>query len=171
MSVGVFDNRAQWIPQGKTGRNRWHDPSEEASIGRGKTYYHFAYTYSQQVNRSHPAVTEVLEKLSVGFDRYIKVLSHMRGEYLDLVKALSQGEVYHLERTVNKEEERNLLRTKKDEFLDRYLDWRRSGSPQSLDDLRRTAAEIRAMDPGFHFEDPGVDSGSAPDNAEAGRTD
>ncbi len=157
VSVGVFDNPAQWM-SAKTGRNRWHDPSEEASIGRGKSYYHFAYTYSQQINRSHPAVTDVLEKLSVGFDRYIKVLSHMRGEYLDLVKALSQGEVYHLERTVDKEERENVLRLRKDAFLDRYLEWRRSGSPGALEELRKSAAEIRALDPEFRFQDPVTDT-------------
>jgi hypothetical protein len=151
VSVGIFDNPGQWIAASKAGRSRIFEPNEEASIGRGKTYYHFAYTYSQQINRNHPAVTEVLEKLSVGFDRYVKILTFMRGEYLDLVKALSQGEVYHLERTINKEEEKELIRMKKDEFLDRYLDWRRTGSAESLDDLRRTAAAIRAMDPGFTF--------------------
>ena len=103
------------------------EPSEEASVGRGKTYYHFAYSYSQQINRRHPAITEVLEKLSVGFDRYIKILSHMRGEYLDLVNILSQGEVYHLERNVDKERERESLRQMQDEFLDCYIEWKRTG--------------------------------------------
>ena len=39
-------------------------PAEEAYIGRGKTYYHFAYTYSQQIHRRNQGVSEVLEKLS-----------------------------------------------------------------------------------------------------------
>lgn len=155
VSIGIFDNPRQWLadrfPAVKAERPRPNEPTEEASIGRGKTYYHFAYTYSQQVNRRHPAVTEVLEKLAVGFDRYIKVLSHMRGEYLDLVRSLSKGEVYHLERTVNKEQEIDLLRRKQDEFLDCYTAWRRTGAPEALEQLRRLTAEIQTLDPEFRF--------------------
>jgi len=155
VSIGVFDNPGQWLahrlPQVQPSKPRAGEPSEEASMGRGKTYYHFAWSYSQQVNRGHPGITEVLEKLSVGFDRYIRVLSHMRGEYLDLMKALSTGEIYHLERNINKEQERQQLKESQDAFLDSWLAWRRSGSPESLEELRRHAAAIRAVDPEFHF--------------------
>src|SRR6185436_10764355 len=82
VSIGIFDN-----PTGQAAQRRLQ-PSEEAYIGRGKTYYHFAYSYSQQMHRKNQGVSEVLEKLSVGFDKYIRILSHMRGEYLDLVKRL-----------------------------------------------------------------------------------
>jgi hypothetical protein len=155
VSIGIFDTPNQWLAQQvsetKPGRSRLYEPTEEASIGRGKTYYHFAFSYSQQVNRRNPAITEVLEKLSLGFDRYLKVLSHMRGEYLDLMKELSKGEIYHLERTVNKEQERQVLREKQDEFLDQYLNWKRTGSAEAMDELRRLALELKVMDPDFKF--------------------
>jgi len=157
VSIGIFDTPHQWLAQqvseARTNRVRHPEPSEEASMGRGKTYYHFAYTYSQQINRRHPAVTEVLEKLATGFDRYVKVLSHMRGEYLDLVETLSKGEIYHLERTVDKEQERQFLKSKHDEFLDHFLSWKGTGSDESLDAMRRLAAEIQALDPEFKFSD------------------
>ncbi|MDZ4804891.1 MAG: hypothetical protein SGI90_08540 [Candidatus Eisenbacteria bacterium] len=157
VSIGVFDNPGQWLahrlPQVQAPKNRAGEPTEEASMGRGKTYYHFAWSYSQQVNRGHPGITEVLEKLSVGFDRYIRVLSHMRGEYLDLMKALSTGEIYHLERNVNKEQERQDLKQGQDAFLDSWLAWRRTGTPESLEEVRRSAAVIRALDPDFHFNE------------------
>jgi hypothetical protein len=160
VSIGVFDNPGQWLahrlPQVQPMKPRTGEPSEEASMGRGKTYYHFAWSYSQQVNRGHPGITEVLEKLSVGFDRYIRVLSHMRGEYLDLMKALSTGEIYHLERNVNKEQERQQLKESQDAFLDSWLAWRRSGSAESLEELRRHAAAIRAVDPEFQFTEDGI---------------
>ncbi len=157
VSIGVFDNPGQWLahrlPHVQMPKYRAGEPTEEASMGRGKTYYHFAWSYSQQVNRGHPGITEVLEKLSVGFDRYIRVLSHMRGEYLDLMKALSTGEIYHLERNVNKEQERQDLKKGQDAFLDSWLAWRRTGTPESLEEVRRSAAVIRALDPDFHFNE------------------
>src|SRR5215813_1973171 len=119
VSIGIFDNPAM----AAASRARMQ-PSEEAYIGRGKTYYHFAYTYSQQMHRKNAGVSEVLEKLSVGFEKYIRILSHMRGEYLDLMKRLSQGEVYHLERSVDEAQHQELLRTKQDELLELYSAWR-----------------------------------------------
>jgi hypothetical protein len=165
LSIGVFDTPNQWlaaqVSDSRTSR-RVYEPTEEASIGRGKTYYHFAYSYSQQVNRRHPAVTDVLEKLSVGFDRYLKVLSHMRGEYLDLVKELSKGEIYHLERTINKEKEREVLKSKQDLFLDQFLSWKQTGSADALDEMRRLAAEIQVMDPEFKFADTNLRRDAGP---------
>src|SRR5215475_3895696 len=105
VSIGIFDN--PMIPAATRTKAQ---PAEEAYIGRGKTYYHFAYSYAQQVHRRNQGVADVLEKLSVGFDKYIKILSHMRGEYLDLMKRLSAGEVYHLERSVDEDQQRELLR-------------------------------------------------------------
>lgn len=155
VSVGIFDTPGQWladrIPDVRPGRDRPWDPTEETSVGRGKTYYHFAYSYSQQVNRQHPAITDVLEKLSVGFDRYLKILSQMRGEYLDLANMLSQGEVYHLEKSVDKERERAELRQLQDEFLDCYLEWKRGGGEAALTKLRRAAYAVQAADPDFRF--------------------
>jgi hypothetical protein len=136
VSIGVFDNPGQWLAHRlpRSSRRSQGPGAVRRSVdGRGKTYYHFAWSYSQQVNRGHPGITEVLEKLSVGFDRYIRVLSHMRGEYLDLMKALSTGEIYHLERNINKEQERQQLKESQDAFLDSWLAWRRSGSPESLE--------------------------------------
>jgi hypothetical protein len=178
ISIGVFDNPGQWLahrlPHVQMPKNRAGEPTEEASMGRGKTYYHFAWSYSQQVNRGHPGITEVLEKLSVGFDRYIRVLSHMRGEYLDLMKALSTGEIYHLERNVNKEQERQDLKKCQDAFLDSWLAWRRTGTPESLDEVRKSAAVIRALDPEFQFHEdekaPDLPMILAPDECRADGT-
>src|SRR5206468_10040579 len=106
-------------------------PSEEAYVGRGKTYYHFAYSYSQQMHRKNQGVAEVLEKLSVGFEKYLRILSHMRGEYLDLVKRLSSGEVYHLERSVDEASQQELIRVKQDELLELYSAWKKAPTAET----------------------------------------
>jgi hypothetical protein len=149
VSIGVFDNPAI------AGASRTRlQPSEEAYIGRGKTYYHFAYTYSQQMHRKNAGVSEVLEKLSTGFEKYLRILSHMRGEYLDLMKRLSNGEVYHLERSVDEHSQRELLRVKQDELLELYSAWRVSKSAESEENLERVVSEIRQLNPSFKFQLP-----------------
>lgn len=148
VSIGIFDNPGAAVTP------RRLQPAEEAYIGRGKTYYHFAYSYSQQMHRKNQGVSEVLEKLSVGFDKYLKILSHMRGEYLDLVQRLSGGEVYHLERSVNEHQQQELLRVKQDELLESYSAWKTDPCAARVEDLERIVGEIRQINPAFRFELP-----------------
>ncbi|MCX5800060.1 MAG: hypothetical protein NTX17_01525 [Candidatus Eisenbacteria bacterium] len=147
VSVGIFDNPALIL--GKT-RDKAR-PSEEASIGRGKAYYHFAYTYSQQVHKKNPPISEVLEKLSVGFDRYARILSHLRGEYSSIMNKLSKGEVYHLERTVDTEGKKELIKQKQNLLLDVYSEWKKTGAEHLQKKLDQIAGEIRTLDPSFDF--------------------
>jgi hypothetical protein len=149
ISIGIFDNPVM----AEAARNRMQ-PSEEAYIGRGKTYYHFAYSYSQQMHRKNAGVSEVLEKLSVGFEKYIRILSHMRGEYLDLMKRFSQGEVYHLERSVNEHSRMEMLRVKQDELLELYSAWKSEPTKEAEESLERVVSEIRQINPDFKFELP-----------------
>jgi len=149
ISIGIFDNAAGAGP----GRAKLQ-PAEEAYIGRGKTYYHFAYSYAQQVHRKNQGVSEVLEKLSVGFDKYLGILSHMRGEYMDLLKRFSQGEVYHLERSVDEASQQEMLRVKQDELLEHYTAWKQAPTAENEENLERVVGEIRQLNPEFKFELP-----------------
>jgi hypothetical protein len=101
VSIGIFDNPAM----AAAARARLQ-PSEEAYIGRGKTYYHFAYTYSQQMHRKN-AGSRTCWRSSRTVSRSTCASCHMRGEYLDLMKRFSQGEVYHLERSVDEHAQRS----------------------------------------------------------------
>jgi len=156
VSVGVIDNPTQTLLAGpgsaeSTHRGREWQPTEEATLGRGRTYYQFAYSYSQMVNRGNPAVSEVLHKLSRGFDKYIRILAHLRGEYLDIIQELSRGEVYHLERSVNQETEREQLQQSQDAFLDAYAVYRRDDNDVHRARLEQAAEAVRKLDPDFSF--------------------
>lgn len=150
VSIGIFDNP---VAPTATPRTRVA-PAEEAYIGRGKTYYHFAYTYSQQVHRRNQGVSEVLEKLSLGFDKYIKILSHMRGEYLDLAQRFSDGEVYHLERAVDESARQEILRAKQDQLLELYTQWQHAPSSEIEENVKRLVGEIQEIAPSFRFALP-----------------
>ena len=151
VSIGIFDNPV--APTAQPARAK-ATPAEEAYIGRGKTYYHFAYTYSQQIHRRNQGVSEVLEKLSVGFDKYIKILSHMRGEYLDLVQRFSEGEVYHLERAVDESARQEILKAKQDQLLELYSQWQVAPSDEIEENVKRLVGEIQEITPSFRFALP-----------------
>ena len=138
VSLGIFDN-PEMVPEAKgpdAPDGPLHQrPSEEAFIGRGRTYYRFAYTYSQQIHGRGAAVSDVLEKLSIGFDKYLRILTHMRGEYLNLLRSLSQGEIYHLERVVNESARQDAVKQKQDALLDLYLEWKRTHDSSLRDQM------------------------------------
>jgi hypothetical protein len=152
VSLGFFDEP----DAARSGRRRARSsvPAEEATMGRGRMYYQFAYVFAQQIYRKNGAVPEVLEKLSRGFDRYLRALAHMRGERLDLFGRLAQGEVYHLERSVSQESRRSALRVHQDDFLDAYLEWQRDRSASNRERLLAAARRVQEMDPTFRFEFP-----------------
>ena len=149
VSIGIFDN-----PHAAEANRAKTPPSEEAYIGRGKTYYHFAYSYAQQMHRKNAGVSDVLEKLSVGFEKYIKILSHMRGEYLDLVQRFSEGEVYHLERAVNESARQDLIKAKQDQLLELYTLWQNEPTAAIEEDVKRLVGEIQELAPSFRFSLP-----------------
>jgi hypothetical protein len=100
-----------------------------------------------------------MDKLSRGFDRYTRILAHLRSEYVDIVEQLSRGEIYHLERTVNAEERREKLLKRQDDFLDAYADWRRTGRDPARTRLEEAIQGLQSLDPEFKFDidaDPGV---------------
>ena len=156
VSLGIFGNPTATAPgraPEAAGRKPF-EPAEEAYIGRGKTYYRFAYSYSQQIHSPHAAITEVLEKLGAGFEKYLRILAHMRGEYLNLMDRLSRGEVYHLERSVDEARREVDIRELQDRFLDLFSEWKQTGSAEVRAQMQAVVKEIRALDPDFSFRFP-----------------
>ncbi|MFQ5511053.1 MAG: hypothetical protein ACE5EO_04325 [Candidatus Krumholzibacteriia bacterium] len=147
ISIGIFKN----------GRGGKLDPasllmnSEEAHMGRAKTYYNFAYSYSQSMFNKSSGVSEVLEKLSKGFERYVEILSHMRGEYFNILERLGKGEIYHLERSIDKDAVSEELKKLQDEFLDLYSDYMKTKNPSQRKKLEKMVKNIKRIDSSFNF--------------------
>jgi hypothetical protein len=90
----------------------------------------------------------------VGFDKYIRILSHMRGEYLDLVQRFSEGEVYHLERAVDESARQDRIKAKQDQLLELYSQWQQSPTAAIEEDVKRIVGEIQELAPSFRFSLP-----------------
>jgi hypothetical protein len=147
VSAGTFQS-----PPIRRGRGK-QEPIEEGYIGRGKTYYHFAYSYSQRLHRSNAVIPDVLEKLALGFDRYARILAHMRGEQKeDILARLTSGEVFVLERIVNREQAEERIIEVQDDLLDAISEHRRAPSAESRTRVARLASELTALRPGFRFD-------------------
>jgi hypothetical protein len=123
---------------------------EDVDLGRGKSYYDYAFTYSRSLFGRSSAIPEVMFKLAHGFERYVKILTYMRSEYLNLVDRMSEGELFHLQRSVESGE----LPQLRDEFLEAWTRWRQNPSDEHRQQLQELVEHLRGLDPEFRFELP-----------------
>ncbi len=123
------------------------------AIQRGKAYYQIAGTLTRQLHEDRRALADVLQKLSDGYEKYLVVLSYMRGEYFNIVKEISPGEFFHLSRDIDSVAHAETVRAKRDAFLDLYNAWKRAlGTPEERaaeNQLREAGRELSAVDPTF----------------------
>ncbi len=156
VSIGVFENPnlalMNRVPPLAATYRRSMEPSEDVVMGRGRTFYRFSYQYSQLVSRQKPVITEVLERLARGFDRYTRVLGRLRGEYTDIVRELAAGEVFHLEQRVDSKRRREILQERQDAFLDAYSAWRNDSANGARGRLETAVEALKAIDPEFDFD-------------------
>ena len=147
MSIGVFGN-----PTGRRAPllTEVLQTEDDVHVGRGKAYYDFASTYSRSLFGRRAAITHVLGRLALDFEKYVRLLAHVRTEYLNLIRQLSDGELYHLQRSVTTEGASGLY----NELLDAYSDWRREPSAEHRARVEAAAERVHAIDPEFHFEWP-----------------
>jgi hypothetical protein len=147
-SIGVFDSAGeQSIPLGPQFRH-----GHQGQMGKGQTYYHFAFSYSKRVPGVAETMTEVLDQLAKGFDKYVTILTYLRGEYFDIVKRLSDGEIYHLLRSVEASGKRIRLERKQNEFLDAYMAWKNHHTAKAKQRVMVLAEELRSLDPNFNYK-------------------
>jgi len=151
MMMGVFHNPTGARPKALAAPLQVRG---ETHVGRGKAYYDYAFTYSRSLYGRSSGITDVLGKLAAGFERYLRLLSYLRAEYLHLVDQLSPGDLFHLERGVLALD----LARQRDVFLDAWSDWKRAPTPEHQTELRQAATDLERLDPNFHFEVPAAPS-------------
>jgi len=149
ISIGIFRNPQRKRPGSQKGM---FADGEEVYVGRAKAYYQFAYSYSQEVFRKATAVTDVLEKLSKGFEQYVQILSYMRGEYFNILDRLGTGDVYHLERSIDRFASDEELKALQDQFLDLYSNYMKTRDARLREELRALAKRIQKIDETFRFD-------------------
>ncbi len=148
MALGIFGN-----PRGSRSNSvPYMEMSDRSYIGRGKTYYSLAQSYAVETRRRHTAVADVLGKLSRGFEKYVAILSRLRSDYFNFHHRITDGELYHLECSLELEDRKAELKELYDRFLDLYSSYRRKKTAALKRELDKAASRIRELDPSFHFE-------------------
>ena len=97
-------------------------------------------------------------KLSSGFERYVGVLSTMRSSCLNMIHRISDGEMFHLERNVLKEDRKKEVAALYDRFLDAWTAYRKSRAPDDRKKLDMVTEELKKADPVFSFDPLAADT-------------
>lgn len=143
MTTAIFDPLAD---------SRSPEQTEEAWVARGKTYYRYASRCHERFKHQRTGVAEVMEKLSDRFEMYMAILSHLRVSYFNLLKRLTQGEVYHIQRKAQEEPSFDDVKDGRNQFLDAYGDWMRTGAEYYRQRVNALGQALVAQDPKFRFE-------------------
>jgi hypothetical protein len=128
------------------------EQDEEFLVARGKTYYRYASSCHERFKHKRTGVAEVMQKLSDRFEMYMTILIHMRVSYFNLLKRLSQGEVFHIQRKAQESPEFENIQQGRDQFLDAYSDWMRTGAEYYRQRINALGQALVAVDKKFKFE-------------------
>ncbi len=93
MTLGIFGNA--WWRNPKQSAFHW-TPTRLESIARGKLYYGKAATYVSRLEEGRKGLEELLAKLEVGFEEYLRILETLRVDYFHMLRGFGPGEWYHL---------------------------------------------------------------------------
>jgi len=128
------------------------EQSEAVLVSRGKTYYRYASSCHERFKHKRTGVADVMEKLSDRFEIYMVILMHVRVSYLNLLKRLSQGEVFHIQRKTQEAPEFESVYDGRNQFLDAYSDWMRTGADYYRQRVNALGQALVTLDPKFKFE-------------------
>jgi hypothetical protein len=151
MAVSVFD----LFDQPRPSRSHHLHTPREVFIGRASLYYSLASSYATKLACGESSIARTLAKLSDGIDDYVRILSYMRGQYLDFIRRYSSGELFHLDRALEEIHRDETIEQMRNEFLDTYNAWMKTGVPELKRKLEEQANLLKEMDPTFEFTPPG----------------
>ncbi|MBN2071054.1 MAG: hypothetical protein JW814_06305 [Candidatus Krumholzibacteriota bacterium] len=163
MSIGIFNNARGKRPDSTSFMNL----SINTYIGRGKAYYDLAQSYLRKTTLRKSTMTEILGKLSLNFEKYINVISMLRSEYFNIYDRISQGELYHLGKSIEQESLKARISKKYDEFLDAYSRFRDQRTDEAKSALVQMTLELKKLDQSFDFDPDLLSDSEIPDEIAA----
>lgn len=153
MSVAVFD---VFDERHRHHKSTFHIP-KTVYIARAAAYFAAASSYATRIGRGTTPISETLAKLSESMESYVTILLYMRGQYLNFIRRYSDGELFHLERSIDDIRKEEVIEQRRNEFLDIYHAWMNTREDDLRERLDESAQLLREVDPTFEF-DPSRDA-------------
>jgi hypothetical protein len=148
LSVGRFDAPTDNIPPA----DPEYSHGSQGQMGRDEGYYHFTFSYCAGDPGTPGELAEVYKQLAMGFQKYSTILTYSAGMYYDLGERLADAEFYNLARSTDASLKKSMLETKRNEFLDAYLAWKKQHDQAARERMRAIARDLKSLDPSFNYE-------------------
>ncbi len=124
-----------------------NERSFKESVERGKTYYRFACSFTDKIPERYRPISQILGKLSYGFETYREILSFMRGEYLNIISPLSDGDMGVIYRDMDDQERTAAIEVAQNDLLDAYLNFQSDESEVNREEFRMAFRKLKELDP------------------------
>lgn len=126
----------------------WFPP--QTHLEHAQIFYQFAgdlFFRRRRQSASSDALAQVHQKLAQAFHWYVKLLGHLRVDYLHLLEQLSRGSMFHLEHRLEQQHQAQQNQQAMDAYLDAILEHRRSQNEETQRHLRaaKDAANQRGL--------------------------
>jgi hypothetical protein len=148
LALGIFRGAARTLPVAP------EKPSvgEQSLVRRARAFYMHAAGLAGALYGRSSAQARVLLKLGTHFQRYLAVLRHMRGDSLCFVSTLTEGEIFHLVRSIDGAGA-DLRRMRRwDAFLDAYRIWELHPSDAAWTAVQSLGRELEKEDATFSMD-------------------
>lgn len=97
--------------------------SPEEPLEEAQQYYGWAALFGKRMPSRYAGLAQALEKLSARFGTYREVFGRMGAEYMGLIRRLSPGQVFHLEREAHRAALPGIGAEVLDALLNAYVAW------------------------------------------------
>jgi hypothetical protein len=126
--------------------------SDQDELGRIALYYELAASALAHLQGTGISLVGVLEALSDHLEEIIKILKFSATSYFDLFERMSDGSVFHLEREIDRLDEKKKYNEKLDEFLKCYTTYKENPTQEGKDRLFTSAYEVKKINSKFSFD-------------------
>lgn len=144
VSFGVFGGFGEY-----QSRHRKAFAAPDAYLEEAQQYYGWAALFCTRLSARYRGLALALEKIAARFGTYCDILGHLSAHHLNLMRQLTPGELFHLEREVNQAALPHIQEEALNHLLDAYNQWQALGTPDSRRHFQEECARYQQVNPAF----------------------
>lgn len=144
MAFGLFSGFGDHV-----GRYRAAMTADDAYVEEARQFYGWAALFCARLPSRYRGLALTLEKLADGFGTYHEVLNHMATHHMDLMRRLSPGQTWHLEKDAHQAALPQIEAQALDQMLDAYNRWRLAPSEATRNEFLQASGPYCELKPDF----------------------
>lgn len=120
--------------------------------GRVALYYEMASSALAHLQGNSASLVGVFQALADNMPEILQIVRRAATEYFEFIEKISDGSLYHLEKEIDKMDYENLYKSKLDEFLKKYSEYKEKPNEKLRTEVISMAQELKEMNKKFQFD-------------------